>query len=351
MSNVILLGDTHFGVRNDSQVFRDFQNLFFDELFFPYCIKNNIKEVWQFGDFFDKRKTVNFMTKNNTRIRILEKFVEHDIQLHILMGNHDQYYRNDRSINSLRELIHEKYPSHITIYDEITTVNVGGNMTTDIIPWINPKDNEEFFDYTKKSISPYAFGHFELSGFEMMKGHTIKKGMDAELLSNYDEVFSGHYHTKSKKGNIRYLGVPYEMTWSDYDDEKGFYVMDTDTKELTFVRNPFILHKKITYNNNSEELIHSIEEYENCFIKVNVIGKDDSEKYELFLTHLYNVNPVDVSITESSINNDIEIENLDVEDSLSILLRSVKSVDDDAIDVNILSDMVIELHTESLAQV
>jgi len=224
-------------------------------------------------------------------------------------------------------------------------------MTTDIIPWINPNDNEEFFEYTKNSVSPYAFGHFELSGFEMMKGHTIQSGMDAELLSKYDEVFSGHYHTKSKKGNIRYLGVPYEMTWSDYDDEKGFYVMNTDNKELTFVRNPFIIHKKITYNNNSEELINSVSEYEGCFVKVNVIGKDDSEKYELFLTHLYNVNPVDVSITESSINKDIEIESLDVEDSLSILLRSVKAVDDDAIDVNILSDMVIELHTESLAQV
>jgi len=243
MSKVILLGDTHFGVRGNSQIFRDFQNLFFEELLFPYCLKEDIKEIWQFGDFFDKRKNVDFMTLNNTRTNILEKVVEYDLQLHIIMGNHDQYYRYDRSINSLKELMKEKYQKNITIYhDKISTVNVGGNMTTDIIPWLNPNNMEELNEHMASSISPYAFGHFELSGFEMMKGHIIEHGMDSSILSKYDNVYSGHYHTKSQKGNIRYLGIPYEMTWSDYDDEKGFYVLDTDTKELTFIRNPFILH-------------------------------------------------------------------------------------------------------------
>lgn len=351
MSKVILLGDVHVGVRGDSQIFREFQNIFFQEIFFPYCIENDIKEVWQVGDFFDKRKTINFLTLYNTRTEILEKFIEYDIQLHIIMGNHDQYYRNDRSINSLRELILGKYDSHITIYDDLTTVNVGGNMTTDIIPWLNPNDVEEFNNYVSKSVSPYAFGHFELSGFEMMKGHTIKHGMDMELLNKYDEVYSGHYHTKSERDNIRYLGVPYEMSWSDYDDEKGFYVLETDTQYLTFIRNPFILHKKITYNNNSEELIERIGEYEDTFVKVNVIGKEDSEVYELFLTHLYNVNPFDVSITESHITaDDVDTESLDVEDSLSILLRSVEVIQDEAIDNNLLGVMVRELHTEALSQ-
>lgn len=351
MSKVILLGDLHCGVRGDSQIFRDFQNKFFQDIFFPYCLENNIKEVWQFGDFFDKRKTVNFMTLNNTRKEIFEKFVEHDIQLHILMGNHDQYYRNDRSVNSLRELIDEKYNTHITIYDELTTVNVGGNMTTDIVPWLNPNNLEEFDAYMNQSSSPYAFGHFELSGFEMMKGHTIKKGMEADVLSKYINVYSGHYHTRSQKGNVRYLGVPYEMTWSDYNDEKGFYVIDTDSYDLTFVKNPYILHNKITYDNNSKELIENIEQYSETFVKVSVIGKENSEDYELFLSHLYNTNPLDVSILESHITaEDIDVDKLDIEDSLSILLRSVDTIKDDAINNDLLGKMIHEIHTEALAQ-
>lgn len=348
MSKVILLGDTHFGVRGDSQIFRDHQNLFFEEIFFPYCIENNIKEVWQFGDFFDKRKTINFMTLYNTRKTILEKFVEYDIQLHILMGNHDQYYRNDRSINALRELIAEDYKSHITIYDDLATILVGGNMKTDIVPWINPDDMDDFKDYMNKSSASYAFGHFELAGFEMMKGHVIQKGLDSSVLSKYINVYSGHYHTASQKGNIRYLGVPYEMTWSDYNDPKGFYTLDTETYELTFIKNPNTLYDKIIYNNNSDSLRQNIEQYENKFIKINVVDKDDSEKYELFLAALYSNNPLDVSITESNIQAAELDDSLDVEDSLSILLRSVKVIEDKAIDNNILSDIIIELHTEAL---
>lgn len=351
MSDVVLLGDLHVGCRGDSNVFRDFQNLFFEDVFFPYIIENNIKEVWQFGDFFDKRKNINFMSLQNTRINIFEKFVEHDIQLHILMGNHDQFFRNDRVVNSLRELIHEKYDSHITIYDELSTVSVGGNLKTDIIPWINPDDMDEFEKYVNKSVSPYAFGHFELSGFEMMKGHTIKGGMEANVLNKYDNVFSGHYHTKSYKDNVRYLGVPYEMCWSDYDDEKGFYVLNTDSKKLTFVRNPYILHEKITYNNNYKSLIKDIENFRDKFVKVNVVSKEDSSNYELFLEHLYNVSPLDVSITENHINTeDVDIDNINVEDSLSILLKSASTITDDSIDTDRLTVMIRELYNEAISQ-
>lgn len=351
MSKIILLGDVHVGCRGDSAIFREFQNLFFEDIFFPYCIENNIKEVWQFGDFFDKRKTVNFMTLQNTRKNILEKFVEYDIQLHILLGNHDQFYRNDRSINSLRELLSKDYKSHVTIYDEMSTVNVGGNMETDIIPWLNPNNMDDFNAYVKHSTSPYAFGHLELTGFEMMKGQFIKHGMDVSIVSKYDEVFSGHYHTRSNKGNVRYLGTPYEMTWSDYADDKGFYLLDTDSQDLTFIRNPYTIHSKITYNNNYEKLIENIEDYTNKFVKINVIGKDDSEKYELFLSKLYNANPLDISITENHINVDeVDVDNIDVEDSLTILLRSVQSISDESIDNSKLNTMIREVYTEALSQ-
>lgn len=351
MSKVVLLGDTHAGVRGDSIIFRDFQNLFFEDIFFPYCIENNIKEVWQFGDFFDKRKTINFMTLQNTRENILEKFIENDIQLHILLGNHDQFYRNDRSINSLRELLLKDYQSHVTIYDYMTTALVGGNMKTDIIPWLNPNNMEEFNEYVEKSNSPYAFGHLELNGYEMMKGHTIKKGMDVSIVEKYDKVFSGHYHTRSEKGNVRYLGTPYEMTWSDYADDKGFYLLDTDNKDLTFIRNPHTIHNKIIYNNNYNKIIDHIEDYRNKFVKVNVIGKSDSEKYELFLTKLYNVNPLDISITENYIDvEDANVDNIDVEDSLTILLRNVESISDSGIDNDKLGTLIREIHTEALSK-
>ena len=68
---ICILGDTHFGMRNDSLVFLDYCEKFYDEVFFPYLEKNNIKKILQLGDFWDRRKYINF----NTLKRTIEMFL------------------------------------------------------------------------------------------------------------------------------------------------------------------------------------------------------------------------------------------------------------------------------------
>ena len=65
---IALLNDTHFGCRNDSLPFMNYHNRFYDEIFFPYIEKNNIKTLVHLGDVVDRRKFIN----HNTHI-ILEK--------------------------------------------------------------------------------------------------------------------------------------------------------------------------------------------------------------------------------------------------------------------------------------
>jgi DNA repair exonuclease SbcCD nuclease subunit len=48
----------------------------------------------------------------------------------------------------------------------------------------------------------------------------------------FELVMSGHFHTKSQKGNITYLGNTYQMYWNDYADQRGFHIFDTDTLKL-----------------------------------------------------------------------------------------------------------------------
>ena len=57
--------------------------------------------------------------------------------------------------------------------------------------------------------------------------------------SKFDLVYSGHFHHKSTQGSITYLGNPYEITWSDYNDARGFHIFDTETRELEFIQNPY----------------------------------------------------------------------------------------------------------------
>ena len=62
---IALLNDTHFGCRNDSPAFIEYQNRFYDEQFFPYLIKNNINTLIHLGDVVDRRKFINFNTAHN----------------------------------------------------------------------------------------------------------------------------------------------------------------------------------------------------------------------------------------------------------------------------------------------
>ena len=48
---IAVINDTHCGIRNSSEVFLDNSAKFWDEIFFPYCKKNNITQILHLGDF------------------------------------------------------------------------------------------------------------------------------------------------------------------------------------------------------------------------------------------------------------------------------------------------------------
>ena len=78
----------------------------------------------------------------------------------------------------------------------------------------------------EKSKCPVAMGHLELNGFEAHRGYIMDHG-DSTAPTDRLKVFSGHYHRKSTRGNISYLGNPYQIYWNDYRDRRGFHIFDT----------------------------------------------------------------------------------------------------------------------------
>ena len=55
---VALITDTHFGIRKGSQIFHDYFEKFYQEVFFPTLEKEGIKTVIHLGDCFDVRKAI-----------------------------------------------------------------------------------------------------------------------------------------------------------------------------------------------------------------------------------------------------------------------------------------------------
>jgi hypothetical protein len=175
-------------------------------------------------------------------------------------------------------------------------------------------------------------GHFDIIGFEMYRGLINNEaGLTREMFNKFDMVLSGHYHHKSTQENISYLGTPYEIIWSDYNDPKGFHIFDTSTRELEFIQNPFKLFHKVRYddeNKSFEDLIAGgFSKYKDCYVKVIIDKKTNQNLFDQFIEELYKDNPADVTIIDAVSYNDSENNKIDeTKDTLTLLIEYVDSL-------------------------
>jgi len=346
-----ILGDTHFGARGDSLDFHKYFQKFYDEVFFPYLIENDIKVVFQMGDLFDRRKFINFNSLYLSRKYFFEKCERLGIQLHTLIGNHDVAYKNTLEVNSPSLLLNEY--NNIEIYEEFDTVEFDG-VSIDVVPWICDDNVDDIFNRMKDSKAQICFGHFEIAGFEMDRGNVCESGIDKQSLSKYDVVLTGHFHHKSTDGNITYVGTPYEMTWADWNDPKGFHIFDTETREMNFVKNSFSMFHKITYD-DGKTTFEDWKEYDfsklkECYIKVVVLNKQNPFLFDHVIDSLYKAGVSDLSIVEdfTDVNVDLDQDIIDqAEDTITILSKYIDNLTLD-VEPEKLKTLMRELYVEAL---
>ena len=327
---IALLTDTHFGARNDNLNFNEHFYDFYEGIFFPYLQQNNIKHCIHLGDVMDRRKYVSYRILQDFRERFIHPFTHLKIQLHILIGNHDIYFRNTNDLNSVNELLGGRH-DNIHIYSEAQEVEFGG-LPILMMPWINTQNEIYSFGMMDESKSDIMMGHFEISGFEMHGGHFSEHGFDKSEFRKFDTVFSGHFHKKSDDSQIYYLGTPYQMMWSDYNDPKGFHVFDTETRQLERIINPFTIFSKIFYDDTKEDYDkHDTSKYKNHYVKLIVVNKNDLYKFDKFTDRLYKADCHEIKIIEdftdlnaSTVSDDI-VEN--TEDTMTLLGRYVDESD------------------------
>lgn len=340
---ICLLGDVHLGVRNDSKTFHSYFDKFYTDVFFPYLVNNNIKTIIQLGDLFDRRKFINFYTLNESKRYFFEKLKDLDITMHVIIGNHDIFWREHLMVNS-PELLLENY-KNIFSYTKPCNL-VFGNLDIDLIPWICKDNEKEIEQFIKNSNSNICIGHFEINGFEMLRGIECHEGIDKSFLKKYKQVYSGHFHISSRKGNIFYIGTPYELTWSDYGDKKGFYILDTNTTELEFIENPLNIFTKIYYD-DQKEINYNVTD-ENKYIKVVVVNKKDHLMFDKFVDKLYKNDPTEIKIIEdlTEFETSTVDDNINLEDTMTLLSEYVDGLETNA-DRQKLKTILKELFVEA----
>lgn len=349
---VALITDQHFGARNDSIHFLDFYEKFYRDTFFPKLEEEGINTLFVLGDTFDRRKYVNFYTYKRSREMFFDKLAEKNITVYMLAGNHDTYYKNTNDVNSVDLMLREY--KNIIVVDSPLQIGTG---KTDVcmIPWICPENYEECLDVIQNTDASICMGHFEIAGFAMYRGHPCEEGLHRDIFRKFEFTFSGHYHHRSSADGIYYLGNPYEMTWQDYNDTRGFHILDLESRDLTFVPNPNVMFHRIVYDDKEESITDitnkDLSIYTNTYVKVVVINKTNPYLFDKFMNNLYDKNPIDITIAEdfTDLTEGLDDDIIDqAEDTLTILNKYVDTIQENGIDNNKLKTILRELYVEAL---
>jgi len=346
MSKIAILGDTHAGVRNASDVFADNAEKFYSETFFPYLLENDIKQIIHMGDYYDNRKVIALKAINRNRKMFLEPLRENNIHMDIILGNHDVAYKNTNELNSLKELLGH-YMDVVTIHMKPSIQDFGG-FKVGLLPWINLENYDESIDFIKNCKTDTLFGHLDLAGFDLMKGVVNQHGMDRKLFSRFENVYTGHFHTKSQQDNITYLGSQMEFFWSDANDPKHFHILDTSTRDITPIRNPHTLFHKIYYNEETT-LKEDVPDVNNKFVKIIVEDRKDLFTFDKYVDKIQSQKIHDLKILESYeefTGASVQDEDVSIEDTGTLLDTYVDAVETD-LNKKILKTKLRSLLTEA----
>ena len=336
-----LICDTHYGARKGSKLFHDYFEQFYKNIFFPTLEQYGITTVIHMGDAFDSRKSIDYQSLEWAKRVVFEPLKNYEV--HMIVGNHDSYYKNTNNTNS-PQLLLKDYPN-IQTYSSPTEIKVG-NLDVLLLPWICMENEEQSLKMIKKTKAKVAMGHLELQGFRVNRSIVMEHGLEADLFSNFKKVFSGHYHTRSDNGTVFYTGNPYEIYWTDVNDTRGFTIFDTETLEHTYINNPYKMFHNIYYEDTNYQTFDT-REYENKIVKVVVRKKSDTKKFEKFIDKLYASNIAELKIIENfDIQEPENFEAFENEDTISILNRYIEEAEIN-LDKSIIQKMMQEIYQEA----
>jgi exonuclease SbcD len=242
----------------------------------------------------------------------LKKCSNQNIQVHIIVGNHDIIRSGQLYITAL-DIIAEAELENIFIYNNFSTIHTNGASFT-FMPFrdrrsFNTNSNEEALKLLKSKM-PYELAEIERSQKKIVIGHFAIEGSiyvgdeiddmmneifcPLDMFAGYDYVFMGHVHKPQvlcKSPRIAHIGSMDISDFSEANHKKIIAILDTSK------------------DNFIEEIVIPTRELINITIEVpeKVINPTDFILEEI--KNIKNLNKAMVKIT-ATINN-VDSQNVD----------------------------------------
>ncbi len=325
MSKICILADSHWGIRSDNQYFYNYQKKFIDKILIPAIVEHNCEHVIHLGDVVDNRRSLNIQTATHLHEDFLMPLMrlhnETGLNVHFILGNHDVFYKQNKNINVFQEIL-KAYP--FKMYENPQEITIG-NKNILMLPWITPEGRNFDMEFINKSKADYCMAHLELKGFEQTKGHLALHGDDPKLFSQFKLVFSGHYHNRSKRDNIFYIGSCFQFNWGDAGNDSGVVILDTETDTILEIGNPYSMFNTIEYDEGTNVLFPV--EWKNTYIRVNVLNKKSETKFNKFIESIHQVGIADLLINENLPPMKVSKKQIQTNNTLDIFKDSINSLD------------------------
>jgi DNA repair exonuclease SbcCD nuclease subunit len=274
---IVIIGDLHFGIHLSDERFIEYQIEEWKKFIDGYCRVNDVQQLIVLGDFFDNRNYLSVKI-----LDIIKKQIMGNMEIILLVGNHDTLYKNTNAVSSPRLIFGDS--DNIKVIDTVEEMYID-DVKCLMLPWINKDNYSKSMAAIKKTDADYCFGHLELAGFEMTSGIKCTNGLNAALFKKFNTVFTGHFHLVQKVSNIHYLGSFYQTTWADCGDQKQIYLLDDgfNLKPVPMARSIF---KKIYLTKEDPISDKHVQEAADSYVKVYLNYKMTA-KEEKLLTNLF----------------------------------------------------------------
>lgn len=233
----LLVTDLHLGLRKDAEIWHKVLIGLFQEII-DTCSRRNISKIIHLGDWHDNRKALSVKTIiTSWEVALMLEKV--GIELYTILGNHDIFYKNQLHPHSLK--FFQKF-QNIHIIDRPFQLE-----DIVLIPWITQIPDGR---------SKYLFGHFAINSFDMGNKQECKGAWKISDFKKFEQVVSGHFHKPQDGENITYLGAPFQHTFNDVDQVRGYYIWENGELEfINFTNSPkFVIIDSEKIVNNELDL-------------------------------------------------------------------------------------------------
>lgn len=306
--------DIHLGLGQDGKNWHKI-SLDFAKWASEFYKEQDIEEIIIPGDVFHNRSEISVET-----LAVAREFFDYfkDFTVYISTGNHDCFKKDSSDINSISLLDGWK---NIHIVDkEPLLLETNYQKTIGLVPW--GTDLEKF---PKCDI---MFAHLEINSFYMNSYKVCDHGFShKDLFKSSPYIISGHFHKKDhrifEKGEILYLGSPFQHNFGDVGDDRGIYVFDIENNVFNFIENNICpKHVKFSVKNflkNPDKLEKLNEVTQNNIVSIVIDTKIDQKDILSLQAKLASMGPIslrmdyqepDEKLLSNSKNNDYQGEDL-----------------------------------------